>query len=125
MSELSQKKILIVDDEELLREVLGDVFRFEDADVSEAENGTMAFEMVKAGKFDAVISDIRMPGGDGIQLARNISELTENRPLVFVCSGFSDLKPDQVVEYKIAKVFDKPFNPKELVDEVSRRLKGV
>lgn len=118
-------KILVVDDDDLLREVLCDVFTSEGADVSEADNGAKALAMIQNQNYDVVISDVRMPGGDGITLAKNISELYGQKPLVFICSGFNDLNPKKADQLKIQKIFEKPFDHNHMIAEVSRKLQSI
>lgn len=114
---------LVVDDDEMLREVVADIFKSEGAMVTEAANGHIAFALVKKNMFDVVFSDIRMPAGDGIELAKNISELPGQKPLVFVCSGFNDLNQDYANRLNILKVFEKPFENSDLIQEVSKWLR--
>lgn len=115
-------KFLVVDDDELLREVLAEVLYSRGAEVTEAKNGDLAFTLVKKNHYDVVISDVRMPGGDGLTLAKNISELSGDKPLVFICSGFSDLSIDDAKKLNILKVFEKPFEHQILINEISSKL---
>lgn len=122
MKLLDGRRFLVVDDDEMLREVIRDILAFEGAQVTEAENGAVAFSLVQSIQFDVVVSDVRMPGGDGIALAKNISELQGKKPLVFICSGFNDLSPNQIRNFQIIKVFDKPFEPSKFLNEIAAKL---
>jgi CheY-like chemotaxis protein len=113
------KKFLVVDDDEMLREVFNELFTAEGAQVTEAQNGIIAFSLVEKNKFDVVFSDIRMPGGDGIALATKISEMTGHKPLVFMCSGFNDLAPEKAKLLNVLKLFEKPFDPKTMINDIS------
>ncbi|MCE3009770.1 MAG: response regulator [Proteobacteria bacterium] len=116
------KTVLVVDDEPDLREILKDEFAYEGADVSEAKNGKEALELVKSRKFDAVLSDIRMPGGDGVTLAREIKALNSQSPIVFLITGFADLKSFEAYDLGAEGFFTKPFHLEELRESVSRLL---
>ena len=74
-------KILVVDDEPDLRELLADEFEYAGHKPFLASNGKEAYDLCTNEEFDAVISDVRMPGGDGIELLEDIetdgSELSE------------------------------------------------
>lgn len=118
-------KMLIVDDDELLREVICDIFASEGAGVSEADSGVAALAMIQHHRYDVVISDVRMPGGDGITLAKNISELSGEKPLVFICSGFNDLNTEKACLLNIQKIFEKPFDHKHMITEVSQKLMSI
>ena len=125
MKKLKDIKVLIVDDDEMMREVLASLLADEGALTLEAENGTRAFKIVQESKFDIVLSDVRMPGGDGITLAKNISRMKENRPLVFICSGFNDLSKETIQLYGIVKVFEKPFDHRSLINEIQINFLGI
>lgn len=118
-------QILVVDDDDLLREVICDIFTSEGANVSEADNGTKALLMIQNQNYDVVVSDVRMPGGDGITLAKNISELSGAKPLVFICSGFNDLNTEKADQLNIQKIFEKPFDHKHMIAEVSQKLRSI
>ena len=121
---LNGNRILIVDDDDMLREMLNEVFTLSGAVVEEAENGRRALEKIKSSIFDAVISDIRMPGGDGIELAANIQNLQfDSRPIVYVCSGYNDMSQDMVKKLDIKRVFEKPFDIESMVQTVADGLR--
>ena len=122
MNSFAGKKFLVVDDDEMLRELISDIFKGENAEVSEASNGKLAFSMIQNSKFDVVFSDVRMPGGDGIELAKNVFEMSAPKPLMFICSGFNDLTDKQAKDLGILKVFEKPFDHHELITEILRWL---
>ena len=65
-------RILIVDDEKEIREMLSRHFKFLDYDVFTAENGKHAIEVLNSERVEIVISDIKMPVMDGIELLRQI-----------------------------------------------------
>jgi CheY-like chemotaxis protein len=119
---LKGKKILVVDDEDFLREVLTEILSDAGAETQNAENGHDAFEILKKQHFDAVISDIRMPGGDGITLVENISQSLTDKPKIFLCSGFNDLPPEKAKKLGVVEVFPKPFSSDQLVIRVAEHL---
>ncbi len=116
-------KILIVDDEEMIRRLIAKYAVFEGHEVDEASNGMEAVEKVRGGKYDIVICDIMMPELDGFSAVREIRKASDI-PVIMLSargeeydkiSGFSLGIDDYVV---------KPFSPKELmmrVDAVMRR----
>lgn len=122
MKILEGLNFLVVEDDEMLRQVLREIFEQNGAHVTEAKNGVLAFSLVQTIRFDVVLSDVRMPGGDGLTLAKRISELVGDKPAVFICSGFSDLTAASAQQLNILKVFEKPFEQKAMIDEISRRL---
>lgn len=84
-------KVLIVDDEKLARDrlarLVNEIDNYEV--VAEAENGVEALQAVQNAQPDIVLMDIRMPGMDGIEAARHISEL-KGGPAVIFCTAYSE-----------------------------------
>jgi DNA-binding NtrC family response regulator len=78
------EKILVVDDEQSMSQFLGIVLRKEGYQVTTSSNGKDALEKVRGESFDAVITDIRMPGMDGIQLLEGIKKIDPTLPVVIM-----------------------------------------
>lgn len=106
----------------MLREVLCEILQAEGAQVMEANGGHMAFELVQKNDFDVILSDERMPGGDGMTLAKNIMQLDGKKPLMFICSGFESITLEEAEKLNVKKVFEKPFDHNFLIQEVMRYL---
>ncbi len=119
------RKVLVVDDDDMLREVLYDMFKNQGAEVQKAENGVVAFALIQKEHFDVVFTDVRMPGGDGITLAKQIAESEGSKPLVFFCSGFNDVTREAAKLYNVIKIYDKPFERKKVLEEIATHLSQV
>jgi DNA-binding NtrC family response regulator len=78
------EKILVVDDEQSMTQFLGIVLRKEGYQVTSAGNGKDALEKVRSEGFDVVITDIRMPGMDGLQLLEGIKKIDPTLPVVIM-----------------------------------------
>ncbi len=81
---MGAEKILVVDDEASMTQFLGIVLRKEGYQVTTTNNGADALEKVKAEAFDVVISDIKMPGMDGIQLLQALKKQDPTLPVVLM-----------------------------------------
>lgn len=75
MSSESNTRILIVDDETIVRESLGNWFSEDGYTVEMAESAKVALEKLSQGQWDIFLLDIRMPGMDGLELQRKIKEV--------------------------------------------------
>ena len=75
------KKILVVDDEESIRDVLHRILKGEGYDVRTASTGEEALARLAEGPADLVLSDIRMPGMDGMALLSRLAEKGDDLPL--------------------------------------------
>ncbi|MCG3180764.1 MAG: Regulatory protein AtoC [Phycisphaerae bacterium] len=80
----SSKKILIVEDESLLRESLAELLAGEGYAVVQAENGRVAREKVLAEPVDLVLSDVRMPEMDGIELLGHLHQIVPETPVIMI-----------------------------------------
>lgn len=122
MKILNGKKILIAEDETDLREPLAIEFESFGCKVFQAKNGREAFDIVQKEKLDAVISDIRMPGGDGIELLKRIKEFSHEFPVVMLITGFSDLTNQEAYNMGAEAILSKPFDLDEIDNAVARIL---
>lgn len=125
MKSLAGVRILVVDDEPDLREVLCDEFALAGANVSTAENGRKALEMLEQMSFDAVVSDIRMPGGNGVELLENIRKKNPAKPTVILMTGYADLSLEEALHKGADAMFNKPCDLDDVVVAIERSLKLV
>jgi len=77
-------KILIVDDEELIRETLADILVHEGYQVEEASDGFQAVNLIKKNRFDLVLCDIKMPKVDGMEVLEKSMELAPDVPVIMI-----------------------------------------
>lgn len=116
-------KVLIVDDEHLLREVCVEILTPLALEIVEAKNAVEAWEIFQKEKIDIVITDLRMPGAfDGLGLAEKILNVDHTIPVLLV-TGFDEkenmLKAIQVGIYDFIL---KPFNPVYFTNRVQRAI---
>jgi DNA-binding NtrC family response regulator len=121
LDNLRGKHALIVDDEELIREIF--LRELEDLGVSvdEAENGNIAFEKINAKDYDFVISDVRMPGGSGKELLERISKEGKDVFIIMV-TGFSDLSIDEAKRLGAKHIFEKPFKIDDIFEFIASNM---
>lgn len=122
---LKGKKILVVDDEVDLREILRDQLECLDATVLDAENGKIAFEKYLQEGFDAILSDMKMPESTGLDLLNNIRNKTKGkRPVFIFITGFSNLIPADLYTIGASAVFNKPCKLDDVSESLIRLLKN-
>ena len=90
--------------------------------VTDFGDGAEAWECIKAYTFDLLLTDIVMPGMDGIELAKRAAELNATLKIMFI-TGFAAvaLHPNSQAP-KQAKVLSKPFHLREIVAEVEKMV---
>ena len=122
-----EKKILVVDDEELIVRSLRKLLEKHGYTVFIAKNGLDALEMVDAEGFDLLIADIRMPGLNGVETVQSIyNHLKESQikpiPVIFI-TGYADeeIKRRAKALEPLAYVH-KPFDIAELVDRIEKAI---
>ena len=113
-------KILVVDDETLIREVIKEYASLENYLVKEASNGYEAIEMVKKEDFDLIIMDIMMPKLDGYSASREIKKI-KDIPIIMLSARGEELDKLNGFDLGIDDYITKPFSPKELI----ARIKAV
>src|SRR5437588_1918191 len=123
-SESAQTRILVVDDEEYVRDLLRDILEKEGCEAVVAEGGHQALSLFEKGNFDAVFTDIGMPDMNGWELSRALRQRNHNIPVAVITGwgesvGTHDRQAAQV-DWVVAKPFDTP-QIVEMTREVLRR----
>lgn len=77
-------KILIVDDEEVIRQTLTDILEYEDYEVDVAADGAEAVQKIQSGHFDAVLCDIKMPKMDGMEVLEAVAPKYHDLPIIMI-----------------------------------------
>lgn len=103
-------KILLVDDETTLREIVAMQIEEDGYKVIQAASGDEAFEIVKRQKIHLIISDMRMPNGNGESLLRNISTLPSPKPEFILVTGFSELSKKEILDLGARDMLSKPID---------------
>ncbi len=117
-------KILIVDDEELIRTVIREYAELEGYEVDEAADGLEAIAKCKEGLFDLIIMDIMMPKLDGYQAVKEIQK-DANIPILMLSARGEEYDKLLGFDLGIDDYVQKPFSPKELMARVKAILKRV
>jgi CheY-like chemotaxis protein len=116
-------KMLYVEDDDILREVLADEFSSLGIEIHCASGALDALEFLKANTVDAVVTDMRMPGIDGGGLKQLADSQLPNSPKLWVVlSAFSDRPLDDFHKLGFKEVFFKPFKPKLIVHYLRQAL---
>ena len=118
----SNYQILVVDDEELIRSSLAKFLERKGFRVQIAESGNNAFDIVKSQKIDLILSDVRMPDGDGPSLLQQVNALEQSRPGLMFITGYSDLSDEDLQESGAICVFSKPVDRQEILSKVKEHF---
>lgn len=114
--------ILVVDDEEDLRDVVADYLEDEGFNVLTASSGNEAFDIVKNNIVHLIISDINMPQGNGVELLNNVKKDNPEKPVLLFITGFADVTIEEAYEKGAEALFSKPIDFAKLIQVVKEHL---
>ncbi len=112
--------VLLVDDEPDILELMEEEFRYAGYNTQMALCGRDAIEIIRKGGVDVIVSDYKMPNGNGMVVLEEINGYPpEQRPLFFFVSGQADITAQEAINAGARKFFTKPFDLDELIRDVS------
>lgn len=118
--------LLLVEDEATLRGLVAQFLRREGFQVAEAEDGLVALLLFEeVGPFDAVITDLMMPGMDGLELCERLRSATADLPIVVCSAAFSSDPERRLHDLGIDGFLRKPYHPQALLDRIRLELHGA
>lgn len=125
-----KSKILIVDDEEGLRQTLGDILSEEGYEVNLAENGYQALEKIKVAdakkeNFHLVLLDICMPGIDGVETFKEIKKISPRTDVIMMTAFTVEQQVEEAMREGAFAVVYKPFDLNILLNHIEKALKDV
>lgn len=121
-------RILVVDDHPIDRQLLLQLLGYKGHDVWEAADGVEALRMIRERRPDLVISDVQMPGMDGLSLVRTMqADLSiADIPIIFYTAAYHDDEAIALAQRsKVAFVLNKPSQPQAILDTVTQALSSV
>ena len=114
-------RVLVVDDEEKIRNVIKEYAEFEGYEIDEASDGMEAIAKCKAGNYDIIIMDVMMPKLDGFSSIKEIKKI-KNIPVIMLSARGEEYDKLFGFEIGIDDYVVKPFSPKELMARINAVL---
>ena len=115
-------KVLIVEDHEDNLRLLAKCLEFRGIVVEQALNGSQALQRLECESFDVVVSDVRMPGLNGFELARHILDNLGSTPVVLMTADPTARMTENIKKAGVSSLLIKPFRVRELVEAIRRSL---
>jgi DNA-binding response OmpR family regulator len=115
------EKILLVDDDLNNLAVLARFLRTEGYEVAEASDGSEAVRLLEKNHFDLVVSDVIMPGVNGLQLLDCVRSVAPNTRVLFM-SGFPSVDRTHMIDRQRTDLIMKPFDVRDLLSKVKLAL---
>lgn len=114
--------VLIVDDEPDILELMEEEFRYCGYKTKTAICGNDAIKILSNEPVDIVVSDYKMPNGNGMSVLFHVKNMAGKHPLFFFVSGQADVSTEDALKAGAKKFFSKPFDLDELIREIERDL---
>jgi len=120
---MNQHSILVVDDELLIRDLLYDFFTDQGWEISLAESGEKALEILRSKKVDLVLTDLKMPVMDGLTLTSEVKQNYPEIPVVIMTGYPSVDSAVSALRQKVADYIIKPFNINQLYKVIEQQIR--
>lgn len=115
-------KILVVDDEQMIRQSLKEILELEGYEVVNASSGDEALAVVREDGFDLILLDLKMPGMDGIDVLKSLNRITPETKVILLTGHGSMESAIEALRYGAYDYLLKPASSRELLSSVGRAL---
>jgi CheY-like chemotaxis protein len=122
MAESAQYTILVVDDDELVRNLVVTLLSKLGHSSITATDGVDALDRMKENKIDAVIADIKMPNMDGVALTREILKRHPELPILMMTAFDEEYSPGEAIAAGAREYIKKPFAPDEFSVQLQKMI---
>lgn len=121
---LENKKVLVVEDDEMNFLYLNQIFIITKANVTRARNGNEAIQLcLNSPKYDLIMMDIQLPDIDGKDVTRNIRKKLPDVPIIAQTASKSDFEREKMMEAGCTDVVIKPFKMDNLLTVIGKYIK--
>lgn len=117
-----EARILVIDDEEHVREILSKILTRAKYQVVVAENGERGIELFRKGKFDMVLTDLGMPEMSGWEVCRAIKKINPHLPVGMITGWGAGIDRPQMEENGLDFVISKPFDSEEVLNQIAEKV---
>lgn len=117
-----RRRILVVDDEEAVRDLLARTLTSADYMVDTAPDGASALERVRQAAYDLLVTDLRMPGMDGLSVIREARRTVPDLPVVIITGYSTEANAIEAINLGVAGYLTKPFRLPRVLAVTARAL---
>ena len=118
----SRQRVLVVDDEASIRDLLSKTLALAEYDVDTAADGTAALDRMRAFGYDLLIADLKMPGMDGLTLIRQAKRLKQDLPVIIITGFSTESSAIEAVNLGVAGYLTKPFRVPQVLAAAAKAL---
>ena len=117
-----RRRVLVVDDEAGIRDLLAKTLALADYDVDVAPNGRVALERIRLLSYDLLITDLNMPGIDGLTVIQEARRLDENLPVIIITGFSTESSAITAANLGVSGYLTKPFKVPKVLSVAARAL---
>ncbi|MEQ1727833.1 MAG: response regulator [Vicinamibacterales bacterium] len=118
----ARPRILVVDDEASIRELLAKTLALAEYDVDVAADGRIALERMRVHPYDLLITDLKMPGVDGMSVIREAKRYNASLPIIIITGYSSESAAIEALNLGVSGYLTKPFRIPEVLETAARAL---
>lgn len=118
----ARPRVLVVDDEASIRELLSKTLALAEYDVETAPDGRSAIERLRLGSYDLLIADLKMPGLDGLAVIREAKRLRADLPVIIITGYSTESSAIEAVNLGVSGYLTKPFRVPQVLAAAARAL---
>ncbi len=115
-------RILVVDDEQAVRDLLSKTLTMADYDVDSADDGPSAIEKMRAVEYDLLITDLKMPGMDGLTVIREARKLSADLRVIIITGYSTEASAIEAINLGVSGYLTKPFRLPRILAAAARAL---
>ncbi len=119
-----KKKILIVDDDQGIRDLVAEILTGNQFEVIQARNGAEALEKLKTATFSLVLSDMQMPQMGGLELLQKAKTMNPSIPFIILSGSLHEHNGTALIQH-VHLYIEKPFNPFYLLESVLKYFRSA
>src|SRR5690349_23082868 len=118
----ARQRVLVVDDEASIRDLLSKTLALAEYDVDTAPDGNTALDRMRAFSYDLLIADLKMPGMDGLTLIRQAKRIKADLPVIIITGFSTESSAIEAVNLGVAGYLTKPFRVPQVLAAASKAL---
>ena len=122
LGRVSRKRVLVVDDEASIRELLSKTLALAEYDVDTAGDAAGALERMRASVYDLLIADLKMPGIDGLTLIRQAKQIQADLPVIIITGFSTESSAIEAVNLGVDGYLTKPFRVPQVLAAAAKAM---
>jgi excisionase family DNA binding protein len=123
-SDHSNHRVLVVDDESSIREMLSKTLALAEYDVDTVPNATAALDLLRPGRpaYHLLIADLKMPGMDGLSLIRQVRQIRSGLPIIIITGFSTESSAIEAVNLGVSAYLTKPFRVPQVLAAAAKAM---